>query len=103
MLDARKRDGEKPTFPLQDDPRLKTSNILKAHEILRNGLQQFLEFREEDLGFYLNHIVVVKNQFLKMSTAKISDPTIKCLNSYGCNTTKHCAKITLSNNTTWIN
>ena len=29
-------------------------------KILRIGLQQFLEFREEDLGFYLNHVVVVK-------------------------------------------
>ena len=65
LLDARNRDDEKPTFPLQEDPRLKPSNIIKAHEILRNGLQQFLEFREEDLGFYLNHIVVVKKPVFK--------------------------------------
>ncbi len=60
MLDARNRDDEKPVFPPQEDLRLKPSNILKAHEILRNGLQQFLDFKEADLGFYLNHIIVVK-------------------------------------------
>lgn len=56
-LDVRNRDEVKPIFPLKEDRRLKTYKILKAHEILRKGLQQFLEFRDEDLGFYLNHII----------------------------------------------
>lgn len=62
-LDVKNRDEVRPSFPLLDDPRIKTSNILEAHKILRNGLQQYLEFREEDLGFYLNHIVQKKPIF----------------------------------------
>jgi len=54
-----------PLFPLQDDPRLKTSYILKAHKILRNGLQQFLGFVAKDLGFYLNHIITEKRPIFK--------------------------------------
>jgi len=33
---------------------------VEAHKILRKGLQQFLAFVEEDLGFYLNHITTKK-------------------------------------------
>jgi len=65
LLDTRNRDDVKPSFPLQEDLRLKKSNILKAHEILRNGLQDFLEFEEADLEIYLNYIVIVKNTTFK--------------------------------------
>jgi len=44
-----------PEFPLQEDLRIKSSFIHKAHEILRNGLEEFLEFKiHMDLGFFLN-------------------------------------------------
>ena len=56
MWGVRNRDGDKTTFPLKEDLRLKTFNIVKAHEILRKGLQQFLEFKEKDLGTYLHRI-----------------------------------------------
>ena len=61
LLDEKNRDKVEPTFPLKDDPRLKTSYILNAHEILKEGLQEYLEFRKEDLGFYLKHIVESDN------------------------------------------
>ena len=32
-------------------------HCLKAHEILRKGLQQFLEFKEADLETYLTHVI----------------------------------------------
>jgi len=65
LIDTRNRDDVKPTFPIQEDTRVKTFNILTAHQILRNGLQQFLEFKEADLETYLKYIVVVKNTTFK--------------------------------------
>ncbi len=44
-----------PEYPLQEDLRIKSSFIHKAHEILRNGLEEFLKFTVHmDLGVYLN-------------------------------------------------
>ncbi len=57
MLDEPNRDEELPIFPIKEDPRLKSYNIVQGHEIIRKGLQQFLELREMDLGSYLNHII----------------------------------------------
>ncbi len=53
-LDKKNRDQKKPEFPLQVDLRIKSSFIYKAHEILRNGLVEFLRSKNHmDLGFYL--------------------------------------------------
>ena len=61
MWGVRNRNGDRTTFPLKEDLRLKTFNIVKAHEILRKGLQQFLEFKEKDLGTYLHRISELNN------------------------------------------
>jgi len=53
-LDEKNRDNKKPEFPLQEDLRIKSSFIYKAHEILRNGLEELLELNHMDLGFYLS-------------------------------------------------
>jgi len=51
------RDGDLPTFPLQQDLRLKSSSIVNADEVLRKGLQQYLQFKDADLGTYLSHLI----------------------------------------------
>ncbi len=51
------RDKQRPTFPLKEDLRVQTTNIIKAHEIIRKGLQQYLKLREVDLGAYLSYII----------------------------------------------
>ncbi len=56
-MDAPNRDDVKPSFPLQDDLRLNSSYISNAHEIIRKGLQQFLQLKETDLETYLSHII----------------------------------------------
>jgi len=56
LSDTPNREDEKPRFPLKEDYRLKTSNILNAHDVLRKGLQQYLEFKETGLGTYLRYI-----------------------------------------------
>jgi len=56
------RDGDLPKFPIEQDMRFKSSNIAKADEILRNGLQEFLEFRYADLGTYLSYLINKRTQ-----------------------------------------
>lgn len=57
MWEESNRDKQRPTFPLKEDLRIQTSNIVKAHEIIRKGLQQYLKLREADLGAYLSYII----------------------------------------------
>lgn len=63
MRSVKNRDGNLPTFSTDSDliepdkPKLSV-NIAKADEIIRQGLQQYLEFAEEDLGTYLSYIVI---------------------------------------------
>ena len=44
--------------------RLKSSSIVQAQEIIRKGLQQFLDLRDMDLGSYLNHIIETDPVFI---------------------------------------
>ena len=55
-----KQDYQKPTFPFED-LRIKSSHIVKAHEIIREGLGEVFELKEEDSGTHLNYIFE-KNQ-----------------------------------------
>ena len=57
MWDEDNRDFNKPQYPPPEVLPLKASNIVKAHEILRKGLQQFKQLEEDkDLGVYLRYI-----------------------------------------------
>jgi len=65
MLDQNNRDGNKPPFPLDSVIlHIKASNIVKAHEIFRKGLQQFLEREDKDLGAYLNYVLTEDQPFI---------------------------------------
>ncbi len=64
MLNEKNRDGDLPAYPLKDDYRRQPSNIVKAHEILCKGLQQFLDFTETDLGTFLAHIIQTDPTFV---------------------------------------
>ena len=55
---------EMARYPLKDDYRRQPSNIVKAHEIVCKGLQQFLDFTETDLGTYLAHIIQTDPTFV---------------------------------------
>ncbi len=50
-------DGNLPSFPVVQDLRLQSSYIVDAHEVLREGLQQFLGFNYANLGTYLNDLI----------------------------------------------
>jgi len=62
ILTIPNRDGDLPTFPLQEDLRLKSSCIVNAHEVLRKGLQQYLQFQDTDLGTYLSYLIDKRRQ-----------------------------------------
>jgi len=64
LSDVPNRDDQKPIYPYEEDLRLLSSNIVAAHEILRKGLQLFLEMRELDLGFYLNLMIEKDTPFI---------------------------------------
>ena len=64
MLNEKNRDDEKPRYPIIEDYRLKPSNIVAAHQVLRAALQDFLEFRETNLGNYLSHIIETDPVFI---------------------------------------
>jgi len=51
------RDGDLPTFPLQQDLRLKSSSIVNADEVLRKGLEEYLQHKNSDLGTYLSYLI----------------------------------------------
>jgi len=65
LFEQRNRDGDLPTFPLQTDLRLKSFYIFNAHEVLRKALQQYLEFKELDLGSYLSHLIYKRTEPFK--------------------------------------
>lgn len=60
VSDVLKQDYQKPTFPFED-LRIKSSYIVKAHEIIREGLGDVFELKEEDSGTSLSYIFE-KNQ-----------------------------------------
>lgn len=66
MILVRKiRNDVKPIFPFpsREDLRIRTYSILKAHELLRKGVQQFLEFKESELRTYLDFIIGTDQSF----------------------------------------
>lgn len=44
----------KPKFPLEPDFRLKTAQIIQAHEVLRIALRNYLDWKDTDLTYYLD-------------------------------------------------
>jgi len=48
------RDLEKPKYPFEPDFRLKTSQIIQAHEVLRIALRSYLDWKDANLTQYLN-------------------------------------------------
>jgi len=53
----RNRDEYLPRVPKEKETILLSSYIVEAHELLSKGLQEFLDFKDADLGTYLNHLV----------------------------------------------
>jgi len=51
------RDGDLPTFPLEQDMQRKSSLVVNADEVLRKGLQQYLQFKDADFGTYVNYLI----------------------------------------------
>jgi len=75
VLDEKKQGQQKKTeFPLQQDLRINSSFIYKAHEVLRNGLGELLEPKQIDLGFYFN--------VMAQSNATYYDENGKIISSY---------------------
>lgn len=58
------RDGKLPPTILEADVILPSINIVKAHEVLRKGLYQFLNAEDADLGTYLNQITQRSESFV---------------------------------------
>jgi len=56
------RNGDLPTFPLEPDMRRKSSLVVNADEVLRKGLQQYLQFKDADLGTYLGYLINKRTQ-----------------------------------------
>jgi len=56
-LELRNRDWDLPQFTEEKDERLQTSYIIEAHEVLRKGLQEFLNLNDTDLGMYLSYLI----------------------------------------------
>jgi len=74
-LNEKNRDDKMPEFPLQEDLRIKSSFIYKAHEIIWNGLEELLESKNHaDLGFYLN--------IMTQNNSTYYDENGKIINSY---------------------
>ena len=53
-----------PEYPLPEVLPRKASQISKANEIVRKGLQQFLDLEDKNLGVYLNYILNKDPPFL---------------------------------------
>jgi len=64
MRDVPNRDGNMPEYPLPEVLPRKASQISKANEIVRKGLQQFLDLEDKNLGVYLNYILNKDPPFL---------------------------------------
>ena len=64
MRDVPNRDGNKPEYPLPEVLPRKASRISKANEIVRKGLQQFVDLEDKNLGVYLNYILNKDPPFL---------------------------------------
>jgi len=57
-FEQRNMDGK--IFP--PDLRLQSSYIVEAHEVLREGLKQFLGFKDTDLGTYLSYLIYKRTE-----------------------------------------
>ena len=64
MRDVPNRDGNMPEYPLPEVLPRKASQISKANEIVRKGLQQFLDLEDKNLGVYLSYILNKDPPFL---------------------------------------
>ena len=53
-FNRKNRDGEKPSFPIEEDFRRQTGLITDAHEVLRVALRDFLDWRDANLTLYIN-------------------------------------------------
>ena len=51
------RDGKLPQFPLKPDLRSLPTNIFAGNQVLRQGLQKFLEFQDLSLEINLNETI----------------------------------------------
>ncbi len=57
VLEGMNRDGKLPTSTLEADVLLPSISIVKAHEVLRKGLQQYLNVEDADFGTCLNQMI----------------------------------------------
>ena len=62
LFETRNRDGDLPSFPIEPDLRFQSSYIFNAHEVLRQGLQQFLGFKDTDLANYLSYLIFKRTE-----------------------------------------